>query len=115
VCAAARSGYASPSAGASERRGARCRSEQVSRHGFGFTRRCFSMRHSPALSTAVLLLQFLGGIQVTAGDDKPMSKDLGRIQPPGGVPLPLGGPGTKISVDFGMKASKRLEAAPAED
>jgi hypothetical protein len=73
------------------------------------------MRHSLALSTAVLLLQFLGGIQVTAGEDEPTSKDLGMIQPPGGVPLPLGGPGTKISVDYGIKASKRLESVPQED
>lgn len=73
------------------------------------------MRHSPALFSAVLLLRFLGGIQVTAGDDKPTTKNLVTIQPPGGVPLPLGGPGTQISVDYGIKASKRLEAAPAED
>jgi RNA polymerase sigma factor (sigma-70 family) len=36
--------------------------------------------------------------------------DLGRIQPPGGVPLPLI-PGAPITVDFGRKATKRLEAA----
>ena len=68
------------------------------------------MRHSPTLFTAVLLLLFLGGIHVVRGDDKPTSNDLGKIQPPGGVPLPLR-PGTPITVDFGRKAKKRLEAA----
>jgi len=48
---------------------------------------------------------------VAQGDDKPTSNDLGKIQPPGGVPLPLGAPGTPITVDFGRKAKKRLEAA----
>lgn len=69
------------------------------------------MRHSPTLFTAVLLLLFLGGIHVAQGDDKPTSNDLGMIQPPGGVPLPLGAPGTPITVDFGRKATKRLETA----
>jgi hypothetical protein len=73
------------------------------------------MRHSPTLFTAVLLLLFLGGINVAQGDDKPTSKDLGKIQPPGGAPLRPGEPGTEISVDFLKKASKRLEAAPQED
>jgi hypothetical protein len=41
--------------------------------------------------------------------------DLGKIKPPGGVPLPLGRPGTPITVDYGIKASKRLESAPRED
>ena len=49
------------------------------------------MGHSCTLFTAVLLLRFLGGIHVAQGDDKPASKDLGKIQPPGGVPLPLWG------------------------
>ena len=73
------------------------------------------MRHSPTLFPAVLLLLFLGGIHVVRGDDKPTSNDLGKIQPPGGVPLPLGEPGTPITVDFGSKAKKRLEAAPEKD
>jgi hypothetical protein len=73
------------------------------------------MRHSPTLFPAVLLLLFLGGINVAHGDDKATSNDLGNIQPPGGVPLPLGAPGTKITVDFGRKAKKRLEAAPEKD
>jgi hypothetical protein len=73
------------------------------------------MRHSPTLFPAVLLLLFLGGIHVARGDDKPTSNDLGKILPPGGVPLPLGEPGTPITVDFGRKAKKRLEAAPEKD
>ncbi len=73
------------------------------------------MRHSPTLFPAVLLLLFLGGIHVARGDDKPTSNDLGMIQPPGGVPLPLGEPGTPITVDFGRKAKKRLEVAPEKD
>jgi hypothetical protein len=73
------------------------------------------MRHRPTLFTAVLLLLFLGGIHVARGDVKPTSNDLGKIQPPGGAPLPLGAPGTPISVDYLKKASKRLEAAPQKD
>jgi len=73
------------------------------------------MRYSPTLFTAVLVLLFLGGINVAHRDDQPTSKDLGKIQPPGGVPLPLGAPGTKITVDFGRKATKRLQAAPEKD
>ena len=73
------------------------------------------MRHSPTLFTAVLLL-FPGGINVARGDDKPTSNDLGKIQPPGGVPLRVSrGPGTEISVDYVKKATKRLEAVPKED
>jgi hypothetical protein len=44
-----------------------------------------------------------------------MSKDLGKIQPPGGVPLNYGPPGTPIKVDALRKATKRLESVPAED
>ena len=51
------------------------------------------MRLSPTLFTVVLLL-FLGGIRVAPGDDQPTPSDLGKIQPPGGVPLPLVKPGT---------------------
>lgn len=72
------------------------------------------MRHGPTLFTAVLLLLFLGGINVAQGDDKPTSNDLGNIRPPGGVPLMPGGGGVRITVDMGRKMSKRLEAAPAE-
>src|SRR5438552_1057335 len=79
------------------------------------TRRCFSMRHSLTHFNAALLVLFLGGIHVAQGADKPTSKDLGKIQPPGGAPLRPGEPGTEISVDFLKKASKRLEAAPEED
>ena len=74
------------------------------------------MRHSPTLYTAVLLLMFLGGIPVAQGDDKPTSNDLGKIQPPGGVPLPLEEPGRPgIKVELLNKVRKRLEAVPKED
>jgi hypothetical protein len=73
------------------------------------------MRRSPPLFTAVLLLLFLGARNVAQGDDKLTSNDLGKIQPPGGVPLPLGAPGTPITVDFLRKAKKRLEVAPQKD
>ena len=74
------------------------------------------MRHCCALITGVLLVLFLGGITVAQGDGKPTSKDLGKIQPPGGVPLRVSaGPGTEISVDYLKKAAKRLEAVPADD
>jgi hypothetical protein len=73
------------------------------------------MRHSPTLFAAVLLLLFLGGIRATQGDDKLRSTDLGKIQPPGGVPLDYGRPGTPITVDAVEKAKKRLESAPAAD
>ena len=50
------------------------------------------------------------------GDDKPAPKDLGKIEPPGGVPLPLVKPGTNsIGVDQLNKVRKRLEAVPKED
>jgi hypothetical protein len=42
------------------------------------------MRYSPTFFIAVLLLLFLGSIHAAQGDDKPTSKDLGKIQPPGG-------------------------------
>jgi RNA polymerase sigma factor (sigma-70 family) len=48
-------------------------------------------------------------------DDKPTPKDLGKIQPPGGVPLFLGRKGEPIRVDGIEKARKRLEAVLAED
>jgi hypothetical protein len=74
------------------------------------------MRHSATLIPAVLLLLFLGGINVAHGDDKPTSNDLGKIQPPGGVPLPLVKPGTnRIGVDQLNKVRKRLEAVPEKD
>jgi hypothetical protein len=73
------------------------------------------MRHSPTLFTAALLLLFLGDIHVTRGDDKPSSKDLGKIQPPGGVPLPVVGPEGRYTVAGLNKVRKRLEAVPGED
>jgi hypothetical protein len=72
------------------------------------------MRHTLTLLTATLLL--LGSIPVAPGDDKPTSKDLGKIQPPGGVPLRLVRPGTTaIGVDELNKVRTRLEAVPQED
>jgi hypothetical protein len=71
------------------------------------------MRHSPPLVTALLLL-LLGG-PAARGDDKPTSQDLGKIQPPGGVPLPVVGPNGEYTVDGLNKARKRLEAVPQED
>ena len=73
------------------------------------------MHHSPNWFIAVLVLLFLGGINVTEGDDKPMSKDLRKIQPPGGVPLFIGRKGEVIRVEGVEKARRRLEAVPAED
>jgi len=73
------------------------------------------MRVSPTLLNAALLL-FLGGIPVARGGDQPTSNDLGKIQPPGGTPLPLVRPGTtEIGVDELNKVRKRLEAVPKED
>jgi hypothetical protein len=72
------------------------------------------MRHRPNLLTAALLL-FLGGIPVAQGDDKPTSNDLGKIQPPGGVPLPIWRPDGTFTVDGLNKARKCLEAVPKED
>jgi hypothetical protein len=73
------------------------------------------MRHSPTLFPAVLLLLLLGDLDVTQGHDKTTSKDLGKIEPPGGVPLDFGRPGTPIKVDALKRAKKRLESAPAKD
>src|SRR5262249_47027138 len=39
---------------------------------------------------------------------------LGRIQPPGGVPLNFGRPGEEIRADASNQATKRLESAPVE-
>jgi hypothetical protein len=70
------------------------------------------MRHGRRLFTALLLL--LGSGPVAEGDDKPTPADLGKIQPPGGVPLDFR-PGKPITVDAVEKARKRLEAVPQED
>lgn len=45
-------------------------------------------------------------------EDKPVSKDLGKITPPGGVPLNIGRPGDEIKADGLKKAAKRLESTP---
>jgi len=72
------------------------------------------MRYNPPLVAALLLL-LLGGGHVARGDDKPTSPDLGKIQPPGGVPLPVVGPKGEYTVDGLDKARRRLEAVPQED
>ena len=72
------------------------------------------MRYNPPL-VAALLLQLLGGGHVARGDDKPTSQDLGKIQPPGGVPLPVVGPKGEYTVDGLDKARRRLEAVPQDD
>ena len=55
----------------------------------------------------------LAGIHFAQRDEKPASNDLGRIRPPGGVPLfPSGSP---ITVQAGSMATQRLEAAPQKD
>jgi hypothetical protein len=73
------------------------------------------MRQGPTLFTPILLLLLLGGIKVAPADDKPTSKDLDNIQPPGGPPLPLEEPGRPgIKVELLNKVRKRLEAAPAQ-
>jgi hypothetical protein len=49
-------------------------------------------------------------------DTKPPSKDLSKIEPPGGVPLPLVEPGTnKIGVEQLEKVKKRLESFPEKE
>jgi hypothetical protein len=73
------------------------------------------MRYSPPRFIAVLLILLLGGIHATHGDDKPTLKDLGKIQPPGGVPLPVVGPKGVYTVDGLNMARRRLEAVPKED
>jgi hypothetical protein len=67
------------------------------------------MRHGPTLFTAVLLLLFLGGSNVAQGDDKPTSKDLGKIQPPALHE------GQKYSAERGKKYLARLKQLTAED
>ncbi len=66
-------------------------------------------------STVVLVLLFLGQIHVARGGDQTTSKDLSKIQPPGGVPIPLGPRGTTITVERLRKVMKRLESAPSKD
>ena len=70
------------------------------------------MRLSPTLFPAAFLLLFPGVIHATQEHDNLRSRDLGKIQPPGGVPLDYGRPGTPIKVDAVEKAKKRLESAP---
>jgi hypothetical protein len=55
----------------------------------------------------------LAGIKFAQPDEKPTSNDLGKIRPPGGVPVFPSG--SEITVQAGDAARQRLEAAPAED
>ena len=55
----------------------------------------------------------LAGIHFAQRDEKATSDDLGKIRPPGGVPLFPSG--ARITVQAGDAAAKRLEAAPAKD
>jgi hypothetical protein len=57
----------------------------------------------------------LGGIHFVPRDDKSTSNGLGKVRPPGGVPLSLGGPGHPISVEGVERARLRLEAVPPAD
>ena len=82
------------------------RARPVSRGG------SLQLRHILPLFATLLLV---GDIPVAQGDDKPTSRDLDKIRPPGGVPLDFGRPGTPIKVDAVEKATRRLESAPAED
>jgi len=56
----------------------------------------------------------LRGINFAQRDEKPTSSDLGKIRPPGGVPVMPAGP-HPMSVEEGERLRQRLEAAPAED
>jgi hypothetical protein len=76
----------------------------------------FSMCQRPSLFTTAFLLLLLGSINSAQADNKSTSKDLGKIQPPGGVPLPVVKPGTnRFGVEELNKVRKRLEAVPAKD
>jgi hypothetical protein len=57
----------------------------------------------------------LVGVHFAEQGEKPTSNDLGRIRPPGGVPLLFGGPGQEILVEGLEKVRQRLEAVPPAD
>ncbi len=57
----------------------------------------------------------LRGIHFAQPGEKPTASDLGKIRPPGGVPLMFGAPGHEISVDAVERARHRLEAVPPTD
>ncbi len=73
------------------------------------------MSHGHGLFTVLFLLLLPGAGCVALGEDGPAPEDLGKIKPPGGVPLDLGRPGTPIKVDGVERARKRLESVPPED
>jgi len=66
------------------------------------------MKRPALLACCVLAVAFAGGWE-------PTPTDLGEIQPPGGVPLPIVGPRGEYTVDGLNKVRKRLEAVPRED
>jgi hypothetical protein len=72
------------------------------------------MAHTPTLLAVVVVL-LVGGINAAPEKGKSAPKDLGEIQPPGGVPLMSGRPGTPIEVEPLKKVTKRLEAVPEKD
>jgi hypothetical protein len=55
----------------------------------------------------------LAGIKFVQPDEEPTSNDLGKIRPPGGVPVFPSR--SVITVQAGEAARQRLEAVPAED
>jgi hypothetical protein len=57
----------------------------------------------------------LRGIDFARHGERLAPNDLGKIRPPGGVPLFFGGPGSEISVDGVERARRRLEAVPGKD
>ncbi len=57
----------------------------------------------------------LGGINFAQPDDKPTSNDLGKIRPPGGVPVRIVGPEGEFITEGFIRVRKRLEAVPRED
>lgn len=73
------------------------------------------MGHRLTLFTAGLLLLCLSGFPAARGDNPVPPRDLGKIQPPGGVPLISGRAGTKITVDGLNKTIQRMDSAPPEE
>jgi len=69
-----------------------------------------------AMNTKLLVEAFKREPPSAEEPRKAPPKDLGKIQPPGGVPLPLVKPGTNaIGVDELNKVKERLEAVPEKD
>ncbi len=70
------------------------------------------MRCRSLLATVVVLLLSLAGLPFASAGDPSPPVALGKIQPPGGVPLFAGRPGMKIPVEGLNQARLRLESAP---